>query len=79
MMPAASAVVDHERPESDARVRGPIPERVDVAVIGCGLGGLTAAVHLARQGKRVACFDSHYIAGGCATQLPLRHRRPLHR
>lgn len=44
-----------------------IPEEVDVAIVGAGLGGLTAAAYLARQGLSVACFDSHYVAGGCAT------------
>jgi phytoene dehydrogenase-like protein len=50
-----------------------VPERVDVAIVGCGLGGLTAAAYLARQGKRVACFDNHYVAGGCATHFNRRH------
>lgn len=45
----------------------PLPEQVDVAIVGAGLGGLTAAAYLARQGLSVACFDSHYVAGGCAT------------
>jgi phytoene dehydrogenase-like protein len=52
-----------------ARAHAAVPDRVDVAVIGCGLGGLTAALHLAQQGLRVACFDGHYVAGGCATQF----------
>jgi len=42
---------------------------VDVAVIGAGIGGLSAAAHLARRGFTVAVFDSHYVAGGCATQF----------
>jgi all-trans-retinol 13,14-reductase len=46
-----------------------VPEQLDVAVVGAGLGGLVAAAHLARAGLRVACFDSHYVAGGCATQF----------
>ncbi len=51
------------------RVRGPVPARVDVAVVGAGLGGLTAAARLARSGLRVAVFDPHYVAGGCATMF----------
>ncbi len=49
------------------RQRNALPESVDVAVIGCGLAGLTAGALLARAGLRVACFDGHYIAGGCGT------------
>ena len=51
------------------RVKSPIPESADVIVIGCGLGGLMAAAGLARDGLKVACFDSHYVAGGCATMF----------
>ena len=51
------------------RSRGEVPEEVDVAVIGAGAGGLTAAAYLAEHGLRVAVFDQHYVAGGCATQF----------
>lgn len=51
------------------RVKAPVPESVDVAVVGAGLGGLTAAAYLARDGARVAVFDQHYVAGGCCTQF----------
>ncbi len=51
------------------RVRTPVPEQVDVAIIGCGLGGLQSAVRLAQAGLKVACFDQHYVAGGCATMF----------
>ena len=44
-----------------------LPDTVDVAIIGAGLGGLTAAAYLARAGHSVAVFDGHYVAGGCAT------------
>ncbi|GMV39338.1 MAG: phytoene dehydrogenase [Myxococcales bacterium] len=52
-----------------ARAQAPLPEHVDVAIVGAGLGGLTAGAFLARQGLRVAIFDHHYVAGGCATQF----------
>ena len=51
------------------RVSTPVPERVDVAIVGAGPSGLTAAAYLARQGKSVAIFDPHYVAGGSATQF----------
>ncbi len=54
------------------RTRLEPPETADVAVIGCGLGGLSAAAYLARAGLSVVCFDGHYVAGGCGTQF---HRK----
>jgi len=51
------------------RVKTPVPEQADVAIIGAGLGGLMAGARLARQGQRVVVFDGHYVAGGCATMF----------
>lgn len=51
------------------RVNNPLPEEVDVAIVGCGIAGLTAGALLSQRGYRVALFDSHYVAGGCATQF----------
>lgn len=52
-----------------SRVNAPVPDQVDVAIVGAGTGGLTAGAYLARQGFKVAVFDRHYVAGGCATQF----------
>ncbi|MGA4944398.1 phytoene desaturase family protein [Streptomyces cinereoruber] len=43
---------------------GPVADAYDAVVIGSGAGGLTTAVCLARQGRRVAVFEQHYTAGG---------------
>eukprot|EP00736_Rhodelphis_marinus_P008137 Rmarinus@m.938 len=55
--------------ESKRRVHSPPPEEADVAVVGCGSAGLMAGALLAKNGLKVACFDHHYVAGGCATQF----------
>ncbi|MBM4373855.1 MAG: NAD(P)/FAD-dependent oxidoreductase [Deltaproteobacteria bacterium] len=56
--------------ETEPKPREPeLPISVDVAVVGSGLGGLVSAAYLARRGLRVAVFESHYVAGGCATQF----------
>lgn len=69
--PATNAHAHEPGPPSAnvARARSEVPAEVDVAIVGCGLGGLTAGAYLAQSGLRVACFDSHYVAGGCATMF----------
>lgn len=57
------------------RARLEPPEAVDIAIVGAGLGGLSAGAFLARAGLSVAVFDSHYVAGGCATQFTRRGAR----
>lgn len=44
--------------------RGGVESEYDAVVIGSGAGGLTSAVCLAKQGRRVAVFEQHYTAGG---------------
>jgi all-trans-retinol 13,14-reductase len=43
-----------------------VPQSVDVAVIGAGLGGLVCAVELARQGLDVCIFEKEVVPGGYA-------------
>ena len=42
-------------------------DEYDVVVIGSGLGGLTAANILARDGMKVLLLEQHYKLGGLAT------------
>ena len=39
----------------------------DVIIIGGGLGGLTTAAKLSKEGRKVLLLEQHYIPGGCAT------------
>ena len=41
----------------------------DVIVIGAGMGGLSAAAHLASGGMNVLLLEQHYKVGGCATSF----------
>ena len=41
----------------------------DAIIIGAGNGGLSAALTLARAGKKVAVFEKHNIPGGCGTSF----------
>jgi len=45
---------------------------VDVIVIGSGSGGLSAALALARAGRRVAVFERHYLPGGYSQSFTLQ-------
>jgi all-trans-retinol 13,14-reductase len=40
-------------------------ESFDYVILGAGLGGLSAAACLARQGYQVAVLEKHYLPGGC--------------
>jgi all-trans-retinol 13,14-reductase len=40
-------------------------ESFDYVILGAGLGGLSAAACLTRQGYKVALLEKHYLPGGC--------------
>lgn len=42
-----------------------VPQDLDAIIIGSGMGGLTAAVIMAKVGKRVLVLEQHDQAGGC--------------
>jgi glycine/D-amino acid oxidase-like deaminating enzyme len=46
----------------------PLPARVDVAVVGSGYCGLSAALELARAGVRVAVFDTGALGQGASSR-----------
>jgi glycine/D-amino acid oxidase-like deaminating enzyme len=48
--------------------RTPVPADVDVAVVGAGLTGLSAAVELARNGARVAVFEARHVGWGASNR-----------
>lgn len=52
-------------------VNAPRSEPLDVAVVGSGFGGLTAAALAAASGLRVAVFEQHTRPGGCAGDFAL--------
>jgi all-trans-retinol 13,14-reductase len=44
----------------------------DAIVIGSGCGGLTAALAMARTGRRVVVFEQHYLPGGYSQSFVLK-------
>jgi gamma-glutamylputrescine oxidase len=46
--------------------RAPLPERVEVAVVGAGVTGVSAAYHLARRGRSVALLDAGTVGAGAS-------------
>ncbi len=54
-----------EFPQVESR---PLPERVDVAVIGAGYTGLSAARTLAKRGAKVAVLESETIGWGASSR-----------
>ncbi|AEF41455.1 NAD(P)/FAD-dependent oxidoreductase [Hoyosella subflava] len=57
--------LDTAEPSGDYR-RTPVPEKVDVAIIGAGFTGLSAALEFAKQGTTVAVLDRHTVGWGAS-------------
>lgn len=57
--------LDTAEPSGDYR-RTPVPEHVDVAVVGAGFTGLSAALELATKGASVLVLESHTVGWGAS-------------
>ena len=64
-MKLTSYWLDTAEPAGDFR-RNPIPPEVDVAVVGAGFTGLSAALELAKQGASVALLEQHTVGWGAS-------------
>ena len=58
---------DTATPAGDFR-HTPVPGQVDVAVVGAGLTGLSAALELARNGSRVVVLETHAVGWGASNR-----------
>src|SRR5271155_1905847 len=54
-----------ELPRTESR---PLPDRIDVAIIGAGFTGLSAARTLGKRGAKVAVFESETIGWGASSR-----------
>ena len=55
-------------PKTDTEAARPLPEKVDVAVVGAGFTGLSAARTLARRGVKVAVLEAETIGWGASSR-----------
>jgi glycine/D-amino acid oxidase-like deaminating enzyme len=54
--------------ERVAGTAGALPENVDVAIVGAGFCGLSAALHLAKRGVRVAVLEAESFGWGASSR-----------
>lgn len=50
-----------------------MPNSSDVIIIGSGMGSLSAAVLLAKEGKKVRILEQNWLPGGCTSSYPRKH------
>lgn len=64
--------------KSGFMVMGSIPEAVDVAVIGGGVGGYVAAIRAAQLGKSVAVVEKEKLGGHCLNYACIPSKTLIH-
>jgi glycine/D-amino acid oxidase-like deaminating enzyme len=57
--------LDTATPSGDHR-RNPVPERADIAIVGAGFTGLSAALEAAQHGASVVVLDQHTVGWGAS-------------
>jgi glycine/D-amino acid oxidase-like deaminating enzyme len=57
--------LDTATPSGDYR-ENPLPERADVAIVGAGFTGLSAALEAAKHGAKVVVLDEHTVGWGAS-------------
>ncbi|WP_113912108.1 NAD(P)/FAD-dependent oxidoreductase [Roseovarius dicentrarchi] len=64
----AERIYWHEGADRAPDTAGRPPAKVDVAIVGAGYTGLSAALHLARAGRSVAVFDAEAVGFGASSR-----------
>lgn len=59
-------------------VMGSIPEKVDMAIVGGGVGGYIAAIRAAELGKSVALVEKHKLGGHCLNYACIPSKTLIH-
>ena len=59
-------------------VMGEVPEEADIAVIGGGVGGYTAAIRAAELGKSVVLIEKEKLGGHCLNYACIPSKTLIH-